>query len=92
MSTWRTSGLLVTFSKSLGAFKSPSAFLAASCHLLVDLGYFLQVGKKIRILMQSWILMHEMSISINWKGAVRQLLIFLPLTQMALKHGISTWN
>lgn len=32
-------------SKSLSAFKSP-VFLAASCHCMVDLECFLQVGEK----------------------------------------------
>jgi len=36
--------------------------------------------------------MHEMSICINWEDTVSQLLIFLLLTQMALKFGISNWN
>lgn len=33
-------------SKSMSALKSLPVFLAASCHLQVDLEYFLQVGKK----------------------------------------------
>lgn len=36
----------VQISKSLSASKLPSVFLAASYHLLIDLEYFLQVGKK----------------------------------------------